>query len=75
MEAYIDRAKEINPIVNAIIGERYNEALKDAQKVDDILDKKEGHGKYSAVNAPFLGVPLSAKEAFGVKGKHNNVTE
>lgn len=68
MEAYIDRAKEINPIVNAIIGERYNEALKDAQKVDDILDKKEGQGKYSAVNAPFLGVPLSAKEAFGVKG-------
>lgn len=68
MQAYIDRAKEINPIVNAIIAERYNEALKEAQKVDDILDRKEGQGKYSAVNAPFLGVPFSVKEAFGVKG-------
>ena len=68
MQAYIDRAQEVNPIVNAIIADRYGDALKEAEKVDEILDSKKNQGKYSAVNAPFLGVPLSVKEAFGVKG-------
>lgn len=69
MQAYIDRCQEVNPIVNAIVDERYAEALKEAEAVDEILDSKKGTGKYSPVNAPFLGVPLSSKEAFAIKGK------
>ena len=71
MQAYIDRAKEVNPIVNAIIDERYAAALKEAEEVDEILDSKKGTGKYSPINAPFLGVPLSSKEAFAIKGEES----
>lgn len=71
MQAYIDRCQEVNPIVNAIVDERYAEALKEAEAVDEILDSKKGTGKYSPVNAPFLGVPLSSKEAFAIKGLAN----
>lgn len=71
MQAFIQRAQEVNPIVNAIIAERYNDAMREAQEVDEILDNKKGQGKYSSVNAPFLGVPLSVKEAFAAKGMPN----
>jgi Asp-tRNA(Asn)/Glu-tRNA(Gln) amidotransferase A subunit family amidase len=42
--------------------------MSEAQEVDNILDNKKGQGKYSAVNAPLLGVPLSVKEAFATEG-------
>lgn len=68
MQAYIQRVQEVNPIVNAVIADRYADAMREAQDVDSILDNKKGQGKYSAVNAPLLGVPLSVKEAFATEG-------
>ena len=71
MQAYIQRVQEVNPIVNAVIADRYADAMSEAQEVDNILDNKKGQGKYSAVNAPLLGVPLSVKEAFATEGMPN----
>lgn len=50
---------------------RFDEALEDARKVDEILSAPSLPDRYSAQNAPFLGVPFTAKEAFGITGRFN----
>ncbi|KAK3580690.1 hypothetical protein CHS0354_017971 [Potamilus streckersoni] len=71
MEAFIARVKEVNPVVNAAVSERFEEALKEAQNIDEILDAQSLDPEYSEDKKPFLGVPLTVKEAFAVKGMPN----
>lgn len=68
MNKYIDRATKLHDYLNTIIARRFSEALQEAAALDDELDKNVGDEKFSAKNKPLLGVPLSVKEAFGVKG-------
>ena len=69
MEAYIARIKECNPILNFMVADRFNEALDEARKIDEMLDSENVPERYSEKNTPYLGVPLSVKEAFSVVGK------
>lgn len=74
MAAYIARAKEVNVIVNAVVGEQYDTALRRAQDLDNTLDslsQEEIHQNYSEDKKPLLGVPLSVKEAFYWTGMAN----
>ena len=68
VQAFIDRIKSVNPIVNAVVADRFEDALKEARDIDKILDSEHIDDAYSQQNAPFLGVPFTAKEAFGFKG-------
>ncbi|RUS90697.1 hypothetical protein EGW08_001501 [Elysia chlorotica] len=75
MSAYIVRAKEVNPIVNAIVGEQYDQALRRAQELDFMLDGLSADqitDRYSEKQKPLLGVPLSVKEAFAWTGMSNS---
>lgn len=72
MSAYIVRAKEVNEVVNAIVGEQYDRALRRAQDLDNTLDAlspEEISQNYSEKTKPLLGVPLSVKEAFSWTGR------
>ncbi|KAI4457696.1 fatty-acid amide hydrolase [Holotrichia oblita] len=66
--AYIKRIKEVNPIINAVVEDRFTEALAEAKKVDEYLNR------YNAANLdlenvkPLLGVPITVKESIAVKG-------
>ncbi|XP_022094747.1 fatty-acid amide hydrolase 2-like [Acanthaster planci] len=71
VEAYIERIKEVNGLLNAMVSYRFSEALEEAQQIDDMLDSGEVPDRYSEKNAPFLGVPLTVKEAFFVIGQPN----
>lgn len=71
MEAFIARAREVNPIINAIVAERYEAALEEARAVDRLLSQDNIPEEYSILRKPFLGVPLSVKEAFACKGMPN----
>ncbi|XP_054267774.1 fatty-acid amide hydrolase 2-A-like isoform X1 [Macrosteles quadrilineatus] len=70
--AYIARVQEVNPLVNAVVQDRFEAALKDAALVDALL----ASGQYSEAeleaNKPLLGVPLTVKETIAVKGMSNN---
>jgi len=68
MEAFIDRVKEVDPYVHAVIANRFDEAVQEAEQVDRLLDSGDLAQEYSEENAPLLGVPLSVKEAFALKG-------
>ncbi|CAG9812657.1 unnamed protein product [Phaedon cochleariae] len=67
VQAYIDRIKEVNPILNALVDSRYEDALQEAKQIDKeiesgIITDSDFQQK------PFLGVPFTTKESSAVKG-------
>ena len=72
IQAYIDRIKKVNPLINAVNDSRFENALKEASKIDkDIKYEIENgfppSGQESLLNKPLLGVPLSAKNSIFIK--------
>lgn len=54
VEAFIQRTKEVNKLINAVVDERFIEALKEARKVDE--DIQNGRLTQDDFNKkPFLG--------------------
>lgn len=64
MCAFIERIKAVNGVINAVVDDRFADALKEAQEIDRLLDKNDAH----LLTLPFVGVPFTVKVAFGVKG-------
>ncbi|XP_056347019.1 fatty-acid amide hydrolase 2 isoform X3 [Oenanthe melanoleuca] len=70
VEAYVERIKEVNPLINAVVKDRFEEALQEARQVDQLLS--EGPGDDSLEEKfPLLGVPITVKEAFSLYGMPN----
>jgi fatty acid amide hydrolase 2 len=59
---HIERAKKVNPKLNAIVQERYDLALDEAKNCDRRLSNK------STSTPLFFGVPCTLKENFAFKG-------
>lgn len=67
VQAYVNRVREVNPLVNAVVEDRFNDALDEARRAD----------KFAATmppvmlmkDYPLLGVPFTVKESCSVKGK------
>lgn len=54
VQAFIDRINEVNPILNAVVDERFSEALEEAKTIDNNI----ANGKYTKEDfdcQPFLG--------------------
>lgn len=62
---HIERIKEVNPEINAIIEDRFDEALKEAEEADSMVEEHNPDDL-----PPLWGVPCTIKEAFAVKGMH-----
>ena len=69
MAAYVERCKSVNPLINAITDERYDEAMKEAAEVDRLIDNGSKSEAQLASDTPLLGVPFTCKESIGVKGE------
>ncbi|XP_046396859.1 fatty-acid amide hydrolase 2-like [Ischnura elegans] len=72
VQAYIDRIKEINPVLNCVVDDRFHAALEEAKKIDESIK----NGKYSEEELkkkPFLGVPFSSKVSTMVKGLRHTI--
>jgi len=65
VEAHIAHARRVNPTLNAIVRERYAEALQEADEADRAI------GRGDAL-PPFHGVPCTIKEAFALTGMPNS---
>ncbi|KAG5886379.1 hypothetical protein JTB14_034911 [Gonioctena quinquepunctata] len=72
-KAYIDRIKEVNPFLNAVVEDRFQMAMKDARDVDEYLVKSGLNEEELKKTKPLLGVPLTVKESCGVEGLENSV--
>ncbi|XP_063026270.1 fatty-acid amide hydrolase 2 isoform X2 [Melospiza melodia melodia] len=70
VEAYVERIKEVNPLINAVVKDRFEEALQEARQVDKLLAESPGDDCLEE-KFPLLGVPITVKEAFSLYGMPN----
>ncbi|MBF0118316.1 MAG: amidase [Desulfobacterales bacterium] len=66
VEAYIKQIEKVNPIINAVVCTRFDEALKEAKSADEAIMKESQDSL-----PPLLGVPCTIKESFSFKGMPN----
>lgn len=71
--AYIDRIKQINPIVNAVVDNRFDKAIEEAKNVDNQIASGTKTVEEIAEETPFLGVPFTVKDNFQVTGLRQTV--
>nr|CAD7458493.1 unnamed protein product [Timema tahoe] len=69
VETFIARIKEVNPILNCVVDERFEAALKDAREVDSLLEKGTKTEKELERDTPYLGVPFTTKDCIAVKDR------
>lgn len=69
MIAYIERIKEVNSFINAIVKDRFELALDEARQVDRALANMTEKEKEDLIQSKVLfGVPFTNKECFAAKG-------
>ncbi|VTJ73583.1 Hypothetical predicted protein [Marmota monax] len=72
VQAHINRIKDVNPMINGIVKYRFEAAKKEAHAVDQRLSEKLEDESTLEKKWPFLGVPLTVKEAFQLQGMPNS---
>ncbi len=63
VENHIARIREINPVINAVVRDRFDAALREADAADQALAARSPEEL-----PPFHGVPCTIKEAFRLEG-------
>ncbi|XP_063169577.1 fatty-acid amide hydrolase 2 [Candoia aspera] len=72
LEAYIERIKQVNPLINAIVKDRFEAALQEAQIVDQLVSEGQEDEESLQKKFPLLGVPITIKEAISLHGMPNS---
>ncbi|XP_043278396.1 fatty-acid amide hydrolase 2-like isoform X2 [Venturia canescens] len=67
VKAFIERCKEVNGLLNAVVIDRYEEAIEEAKNVDKLLHSKPDL-EILKKTKPFLGVPFTTKESNETEG-------
>ncbi|XP_035776071.1 fatty-acid amide hydrolase 2-B-like [Anopheles albimanus] len=71
VRAYVLRIREVNPLINAVVEERFEAALAEAVAADETVAIARRNGdslEALAKRSPLLGVPITVKESCSVKG-------
>lgn len=69
VELYIERIKEVNPFINAVVEDRFDAAVTQAKRADSIIAKcPVNQLAHLFSQYPILGIPFTVKEACGIKG-------
>lgn len=66
--AYIERCKEVNPLINAVVATRFEIALQEARKVDEFVRSGVKTEEELSRDMPLLGIPITVKESIAVQG-------
>ena len=73
VRACVDRIKEVNSLINAVVDQRFEAALEEARKCDRLISSLSEPGLAQlSVEQPLLGVPFSTKEGIAVAGLHQS---
>ncbi|XP_050040991.1 fatty-acid amide hydrolase 2-A-like [Dermacentor andersoni] len=68
VSAYIERIREVQPVINAVVEERFEEALEDAKEVDRLVASGKMSVSQMSKEKPLLGLPFTAKNSIAIKG-------
>jgi fatty acid amide hydrolase 2 len=72
---FIERIKEVNSHINALVDDRFDLAIDEAKKVDRLIQSGEFDEGELLDKFPLLGVPFTIKDSFCVAGTSNIVTD
>lgn len=75
INAYIQRVKEVNPIINAVVEDRFDLAIEEAKQYDLMLSKSNLTNTDLKLKYPLLGVPITIKESIAVKGMSHSASQ
>ena len=75
MNVFIGRIKAVNPIINCVVDNRFQLALKEAQSADKLIQSGEKDEETLELETPFLGVPFTIKDCFSVEGTYTSIVE
>jgi fatty acid amide hydrolase 2 len=73
VQGFIDRIREVNPLINSVVDERYELALKEARDTDAFLASTTLSAAELKLQKPFLGIPFTTKDSTAVKGLHHTL--
>ncbi|XP_077268343.1 fatty-acid amide hydrolase 2-B [Temnothorax americanus] len=66
--SYIERIKEIQPILNCVVAERFAKALKEARICDELLKSQDAPSvEFLAKEKPLFGIPFTTKDCIAVE--------
>uniref|UniRef100_A0A8C5WAL8 Amidase domain-containing protein n=1 Tax=Leptobrachium leishanense TaxID=445787 RepID=A0A8C5WAL8_9ANUR len=68
VQAFIARIRQVNSVLNAVVCDRFDDAIREAQSADEFLSSGTEDKETLRERFPLLGVPFTVKEAFGVQG-------
>lgn len=65
---FIDRIKQVNGIINAVVHDRFEIALTEARAVDEIIRQRSLSVDELKIKKPLFGVPFTSKESTAAEG-------
>lgn len=65
--AFIERIEEINPLLNCVVANRFEEARKEAREADKLIKSGTIPEEDLKRTKPFLGVPFTTKDCIAIK--------
>lgn len=68
VRAYIARIEEVQGLLNAVIDNRFEDALQEALRADQLVSAGTKTVGELAAEKPLLGIPFTTKNSVGVKG-------
>ncbi|GJQ74745.1 hypothetical protein Trydic_g21594 [Trypoxylus dichotomus] len=72
VETFIARIKEVNPILNAVVEDRFLTAIEEAKQIDCVIKKDIYTVTELETKYPLFGVPITIKESLAVEGMSHN---
>lgn len=69
LDSFIERIREVNPVLNCVVDDRFDEAREEARQADELIKSGSLSQETLAREKPFLGVPFTTKDCIAVKGK------
>lgn len=69
LDSFVARIGEVNPLLNCVVADRFEEARKEARAADELIESGAIPLDKLAEEKPFLGVPFTTKDCIPVKGK------
>ncbi|CAG2062064.1 unnamed protein product [Timema podura] len=68
VEGFVERIKLVNPLINAVVCDRFELALKEAMEADELIGSGKLTKEQLQQQKPFLGIPFTTKDSTAAKG-------
>nr|CAD7439302.1 unnamed protein product [Timema bartmani] len=72
VEGFVERIKQVNPLINAVVCDRFELALKEAVEADELIGSGKLTKKQLQQQKPFLGIPFTTKDSTAAKVSRRN---